>query len=153
MLKDYKLKLIKSNGTDIYSVEGYDVKIEETGSLNKEFYALTTKEILNVLDYFKVLDTLKNIRINNHKLCNTQAYVMPSQEYRFLNLFSLSDGMIEERKRRYKHDDIKQMTLFTLIHEIAHLKGIIPEDEADDFADKHINDVWGSMIKPKRVFV
>jgi hypothetical protein len=145
-LKKFKLKLDTSNGINVYSVEGYKVKIFETKTMNGEFYKLSTKEILNVLDYFKVLKGLRQIKIHNTKLLNVQAMVVLNEKdkkYDIMNLYAVS----ELTKGRYGIRNDRKNTLFTLLHEIGHLKNGAGEEMADQFAIDHIDELWGKMIK------
>ena len=145
-LKRFNMKLEKSNGINVYSVDGYKLKIMETKTMNGEFYLLSTKEILNVLHYFKVLDKLKEIKIHNTKLLNVQAFVMlnlKELKENTLNLYAISElchgrfGITNDRKN----------TLFTLLHEIGHLLHGSGEEMADQFAIDHIDELWNKLIK------
>ena len=145
-LKRFNLKLDRTNGINLYSVEGYKVKIFETKTMNGEFYLLSTKEILNVLDYFKVLERLTQIKIHNTKLLNVQAFVMMNMKElkeNTLNLYAVSELI----KGRFGITNERKNTLFTLLHEIGHLKCGASEKRADGFAVKHIGELWGKMIK------
>lgn len=146
-LKHFNLKIVSKNGHSIYKVEGYPkLTIIETKSINAEFYKLSTKEVLNVLDHFKVLKKLKQIKIIHTQVYNLQGLVKRENQLTKpdkLTLYAVSFLT----KGRFGIKDERKNTLFTLMHEIAHIKGEYSEPKADKWAVKNIDKLWDKMIK------
>lgn len=138
-LKTYDLKLIKDNGELIYEL-GH-LTITETKSLNGEFYALSTKEVLNVLDTYGVLGMVKKLRINNTKLLEVQGFMcLKTGE---LNLNCVSKLNLRDHPGKTE----RWCTLHTLLHEIGHFTGLMVESDADRYADDKIVGCFGNLIK------
>jgi hypothetical protein len=155
-LKSYSMTLISRNGSNVYRLDSTGAIITEHKSLVGEYYPLSTKEILNVLDTYGVLFKLKAITIYNVSLMNTQAYVFGDKE----SITLYPPSMLKSKYPEFRGMPERKIALWTLLHEIGHLtdKNISintpaqyrmtkAEPYADKFARDNIDRLWLSMIK------
>ena len=156
-LISYPLKFVQSNGDTLYILG--KLKIIERTSLDNEFYPLSTKEVLNVVDYYGLLDKLNEIVINNYRLRNLNGFdneTYTATNGASLNLFKpiILQGRDNEGTWKYREAFPERwQALFTLLHEIGHILGYNNrrdgdiEARADLFAKTEIDKFWGKLIK------
>lgn len=157
-LKHYRLEVVSNNGETIYRYG--NLIIDEKSSMNNEFYSLSTKEVMNVCDYYGVLSKLKKIVIHNYQLKNLNGFDDVSDpKGDSLNLFKpieLKDRQnIGVWKWRENFPE-RWQALFTLLHELGHILGYKTqnimlraemENRADQFAKNEIDKFWGKLIR------
>lgn len=153
----YPLKFVQSNGDTIYTLG--KLRIIERTSLDNEFYPLSTKEVLNVADYYGLLDKLNEIVINNYRLRNLNGFddeTYTATHGASLTLFKpiiLLDRKNEGIWKWRENFPERWQALFTLLHEIGHILGYNKHDgsdieaKANDFAKSQIDKFWKVLIK------
>lgn len=149
-MKDFKMVLEKAQGNRVYKVVEFPhlTITEYNHNLNSEFYELSTKEVLNVLDYYKVLPLIRTLEIHNMKMPNIQGFVsFERASGKFTGTLVLKTTREDISRGIDLGSPIRKKTLFVLMHEIGHIKGNKEEEAADKWALDNINDVWQSLIK------
>lgn len=157
-LKVYPLQLISSNGENTYRFG--TLIISEKASLNNEYYSLSTKEVLNVLDYYKILGRLSGVVIHNYQLRNLNGSDdVSNPKGDVLNLYKPIELLGRENTGTWKWREKfpeRWQALFTLLHEIGHILGYKPknmlergvmEERADNFAKHEIDKFWKKLIR------
>ena len=148
-LKDYEKSLTESKKIEdkikALNTQLSELRKESTNKYNKVLSEMGFERKRDSDDdYFNVLNKVKHIRINNQSLVEIQAFVGAVGELKGLLSLNVVSGTSHKRAN-FKSE--RKKTLFVLIHEIAHLRGINDEDKEDQFALDNIDKVWGSMIK------
>ena len=155
-LKHFNMKLVENDGRTVYNLEETGCMIIEHKSLVGEYYPLSTKEVLNVLDRYNVLKDLKSIEIFNTSLVNSQAR---AQVDKTAVTFYVNSNLIFTDPR-VKGFPERKAALWGVLHEIGHLLDpnvhlkmsaeyyhTKAEPVADKFACEEVEKLWGKLIK------
>jgi len=143
-LKNFDLEFVDENGMKRFLLryKGKEINVMETKSLNDEYYGLSVKEVLNVLDSYGVLEKLKNIIINHNRQVNVQGYVSGYGEKRDVLKVNIPSELC---LRKFLGSE-RRAALFVLLHETSHLLGELDEDKANAFGYGELEKFWKKMI-------
>lgn len=157
-LKTYPLDVISNNGETIYRYG--TLIIDEKSSMGNEYYSLSTKEVMNVCDYYGLLGRLKQIIIHNYQLKHLNGFDDVSDpKGDSLNLFKPIELKGRNNLGIWKWREPfpeRWQALFTLLHEIGHILGYKSqnillrhemENRADQFAKHEIGKFWCKLIR------
>jgi len=143
-LKNFDLEFVDENGMKrfLLRINDKDVNIFETKSLSDEYYGLSVKEVLNVLDSYGVLEKLKDITINHNRLVNVQGFARGYGGNRDMLKLNIPSELC---LRKFLGSE-RRPALFVLLHETSHLLGELDEDKADAFGYGELEKFWKKMI-------
>ena len=143
-LKNFDLEFVDENGMKRFLLryKGKEINVMETKSLNDEYYGLSVKEVLNVLDSYGVLEKLKDITINHNRLVNVQGFARGYGGNRDMLKLNIPSELC---LRKFLGSE-RRAALFVLLHETSHLLGESDEDKADAFGYGELEKFWKKMI-------
>jgi hypothetical protein len=140
-----------------YKLKDFPIFVMEiTQAPYKDYYKLTTDEILMVFEHIEIIREIKNLTICHYKQPAIQAFVQneldEKQKIKFKGDIQLFTSDLQDSSDRAKKEFIdtpRKQCLWVLLHEIGHIVDKSQEKReqvADDYANKTFADIYGKII-------